>query len=79
MHVSATELNKRPGTYIDCAAKEPVVVEKAGHPKVVIVSYERYMELEDMYWGELATRADKKGKFLTRKQTMDFLKSDGKL
>lgn len=72
VHISATELNKRPGTYLIAAIRGPIVIEKTGHPAVVMLSYERYEELEDAYWGELATEADKE-KSLGAKKTMQFL------
>lgn len=72
MQASATELNKHPGKYINQAIKEPVVVNRSGHPVAVLVSYERYIQLEDAYWGELAKTADKE-KSLGKKATMDFL------
>lgn len=59
MHISATELNKRPGAYLNKAIKEPVIIEKSGQPAVVMVSYEKYLELEDSFWGEQALQADK--------------------
>jgi len=75
MKASATELNKHPGRYINQAIKEPVVIEKLGHPVVVIVSYEHYIMLEDAYWGELATAEDKKESIGTKKSEK-FLHSD---
>jgi prevent-host-death family protein len=75
MNITATELNKRPGTYLDEAIKEPVVVEKSGRPFVVMISYQQYQKLEDAYWGELAADADKE-KSLGNKKTMKFLLSD---
>ncbi|CAL7963149.1 Antitoxin [Gammaproteobacteria bacterium] len=75
MQASATELNKCPGKYINKALKEPVIVKRSGYPVVVLVSYERYMQLEDAYWGELAKVADKE-KSLGKKATMDFLRGD---
>lgn len=75
MQANATELNKHPGKYINQAIKEPVVVKRSGHPVVVMVSYERYVQLEDAYWGEKAKMADK-GKSLGKKATMNFLNSD---
>lgn len=69
---TATELNKHPGKYINQAIKAPVIIERSGHPVVVMVSYEHYIQLEDAYWGELATVADKE-KSLGHKKTMDFL------
>jgi len=50
MKASATELNKHPGKYLNQAIKEPVIIERAGHPTAVLVSYERYMQLEDAFW-----------------------------
>jgi prevent-host-death family protein len=75
MKATATELNKHPGKYINQAIKEPVVIERSGHPIAVMVSYERYIQLEDAYWGELAIAADKE-KSLGHKESMDFLQSD---
>jgi len=75
MHISATELNKRSGAYLAAAAREPIIVEKTGHPSVVMVSYDRYEELENAYWGELAIEADKE-KSLGATKTMKFLKGN---
>ena len=75
MRATATELNKHPGRYLNQTMKEPVVIERSGHPVAVMVSYERYLILEDAYWGELATAADKE-KSLSTKESMNFLKGD---
>ncbi|OGT54446.1 MAG: hypothetical protein A3F17_07585 [Gammaproteobacteria bacterium RIFCSPHIGHO2_12_FULL_41_15] len=76
MKTSATELNKHLSKYVNQAIKkEPVVVERSGHPVVVLVSYEHYVKLEEAYWGELATVADKE-KPLSPKKSIDFLKSN---
>lgn len=75
MRATATELNKHPGKYINHAIKEPVILVRSGHPVAVLVSYDRYMQLEDAYWGELATLADKE-KSIGKKATMDFLNED---
>ena len=75
MHISATALNKRPGTYLEKAIKDPVVIEKSGRPTVVMLSYERYEQLEDAFWGELAAKADKE-KSLSAKESMKFLLED---
>lgn len=75
MEATATELNKHPGKYINQSMREPVIVKRSGHPITVMVSYERYMQLEDAYWGELATIADKE-KSLGAKATMDFLRGE---
>jgi len=73
MKITATELNKRPGTYLSAAIKSPVIVEKTGKPSVVMVPYERYLELEDFYWGEQAIEADK-APALSSEETLRFLK-----
>lgn len=75
MQATATELNKHPGKYLNEAIKEPVVIERSGRPVAVIVSYERYIQLEDAYWGESAVAADKE-KSLGTKKSMDFLLDD---
>jgi len=75
LRATATELNKHPGKYIDYAMKGPVVVERSGRPVTVMVSYERYLQLEDAYWGELAMAADQE-KSLGVQETMDFLNGD---
>lgn len=75
LKATATELNKNSGKYIDYAMKSPVVVERSGRPVTVMVSYERYVELEDAYWGELAMAADQE-KSLGIEETMDFLNGD---
>jgi prevent-host-death family protein len=75
MNISATALNKRPGTYLEKAIKGPVIIEKSGRPSVVMISYERYQQLEDAYWGELANIADKE-KSLSTKESMKFLLED---
>ncbi|MGD9108691.1 MAG: type II toxin-antitoxin system Phd/YefM family antitoxin [Gammaproteobacteria bacterium] len=51
------------------------MVEKSGRPMAVIISYERYEQLEDAYWGELASKADKE-KSLSAKESMEFLLKD---
>ncbi len=72
MHIGASELNRRPGKYIQSALTGPVIVEKMHEPFVVIVSYQRYQELEDAYWGELALKADLEPSLGTAK-TKQFL------
>ena len=72
LRATATELNKHPGKYIDYAMKGPVVVERSGRPVTVMVSYERYLQLEDAYWGELATSADREESLGTQ-ASMSFL------
>ncbi len=73
--ISATELNKHPGTYLTKASREPIVINKNGGPVVVMVAYEKYLQLEDAFWGEAALEADKE-KSIGKSQTMKFLLSD---
>ena len=75
MSVTATDLNKCPGKYVNQALKEPVVIKRSGQPVVVIVAYERYIELEDAYWGERAIAADQE-KSIGTKKTKQFLLDD---
>jgi len=75
VRISATELNKRPGTYLNEAMHEPVIVEKTGRPAVVLVSYQRFIELEDAYWGEQAIKANKE-KSLSTKDSIEFLEGN---
>ena len=72
MKATATKLNKHPGKYLNHAIKKPVLIEKAGHPVAIMVSYERYLMLEDVLWGVLAGLADK-NKTLGVKKSRDFL------
>ena len=76
MHVSATELNKRPGTILEMAVREPVFVEKSGRPSVVMVSYKYYKELEDALWGTLAETTEKTSDWASAEETMSFLKQE---
>lgn len=75
MNASATELNKHSGKYLNQAIKEPVIIEKSGHPVVVMVSYEHYMKLEDAYWGARAVISDQ-DQSLGLEASMTFLESD---
>lgn len=75
MKITATQLNKRPGTYVEQAIKEDVLVEKTGRPAVVIVSYDRYLELEEAYWGNLAIESEK-DELLSTEDSMRFLESN---
>ncbi len=65
--VTATETKNRFGQVLQKAAREPVAIEKSGHPVAVLVSYETfelYQALEDRYWGERAMQARERGQYL---------------
>ncbi len=74
MHITASELNKRPGKYLQSALSQPVIVEKMNEPMIVMISYQRYQELEDAYWGELTLQAEKEPT-LGIEKTKEFLNS----
>lgn len=62
MIVQATELKTRLGQYLEAAIKEPVLIEKNGRNTAVIISiddYNRFLALEDTYWGMRALEAEK--------------------
>jgi antitoxin Phd len=64
MDITATELKTRLGQYLDAAETEPVIIEKSGRKKSVLIShamYERLVALEDAKWGERAKKAEARG------------------
>lgn len=73
VNITASELNKRTGLYLQTAMREPVVIEKSGNPSVVMVSYEDYIELEDDYWGKRAEEIKKTEEFFSPEESMAFL------
>lgn len=78
MNVTATELKNRLGQYLDAAETAPVVVEKSGRVKSVLISnamYEKFLAYEDAYWAAKAKQAEKEG-YLGKKASEDLLKSN---
>ena len=64
MQVTATEFKNRLGQYLDAAETDPVIVEKSGRVKSVLISksmYEKFLKYEDAYWGLQAKRAEEEG------------------
>jgi antitoxin Phd len=64
MDITATELKNRLGQYLDVAETEPVIIEKSGRKKSVLIShtmYERLVAFEDANWGERARKAEARG------------------
>jgi antitoxin Phd len=62
--VSATEMKNRFGRYLEASVAEPIVVEKAGRPIAVLLSfedYEHFERLEDAYWSARADAAMAEG------------------
>lgn len=76
MNISASELNKRSGTILETAIRETVIIEKAGRPSVVMMSYHRYKELEEVFWGTLAEKIDQTAQFASSEESLDFLTQD---
>ena len=75
MHISSTELNRRSGSILVTAIRgEPVIIEKSGHPSVVMVSYQHYQELEDAFWGTLAEALEKRAEWASAEESSTFLK-----
>jgi prevent-host-death family protein len=78
MNVSATELKTRLGKYLDVSETDPVIVEKSGRPKSVLISkatYEKFLAYEDSYWAAKAEAAEKEG-FFTLSETESILKNE---
>jgi len=64
MSITYIELKNHLDRYLELAETAPVVVEKAGQKKSVLLSYEmyeRFMALEDAYWAERAKHAESEG------------------
>ena len=62
--LSAKEAKEKFGALVDTARREPVTITKHNRPAVVVVSSERYAELEaieDELWTTKAREAEKKG------------------
>ena len=79
MQITATELKRRLGRYLDQAETTPVMVEKSGRLKSVVISYDMYEKLtaiEDKYWALKAIEAEKSG-YLSADETMSFLTTHG--
>ena len=79
VNISATEFKNRLGRYLDVAETDPVMVEKSGRPKSVLISHEMYKKfllLEDAYWAQKAAEAESEG-YLGEKGTEKALKDPG--
>ena len=77
INITATEFKNRLGRYLDLAETNPVLVEKSGRPKSVLISHEMYkkfMALEDLYWAQKAIEAETEG-YLGEKATEKVLKN----
>ena len=78
MQVTATELKNRLGQYLDVAETDPVIVEKSGRVKSVLISnamYEKFLAYEDAYWATKAKQAEEEG-YLGAEASADLLKGN---
>ncbi len=78
MQVTATELKNRLGQYLDAAETKPVIVEKSGRIKSVLISsamYEKFLAYEDAFWAAKAKKAEEDG-YLSAEATADLLKGN---
>lgn len=76
MQITATELKNRLGKYLDAAETTPVIVEKSGRIKSVLISsamYEKLLAYEDAYWAFKAKQAEEEG-YLGEKASEEILK-----
>ena len=72
---AATEAKQRFGEIMDAAQKGPVVINKSGRPRVVMISVDTYNKLqdyEDRYWAAKAEEGVKSG-FMGPEATMKYL------
>jgi prevent-host-death family protein len=76
MAVSASDAKQKFGQIIDAARIAPVVINKSGKPSVVLISFERFEQLqamEDAYWIAQAEAGIASG-FLGPEKTANVLK-----
>lgn len=76
MAVTASVAKQKFGQIIDAARIQPVIIEKSGKETVVVISIERYKELqavEDVYWIAQAEEGVLSG-FMGPEKTAQFLK-----
>ncbi|BBB91717.1 MAG TPA: type II toxin-antitoxin system prevent-host-death family antitoxin [Methylomusa anaerophila] len=76
MTVSASVAKQKFGQIIDAARVKPVIIEKSGKEVVVVLSVERFRELqalEDAYWIAQAEEGLKSG-LMGPEKTAQFLK-----
>lgn len=75
MSITSIEFKNHLDDYLESAETAPVIVEKAGRIKSVLISYDMYkrlMALEDAYWAEQAKRAESEG-YLGQEASEAFL------
>jgi antitoxin Phd len=73
--VTATEFKTRLGKYLEIVLQHPISIIKSGRENAVLLSRQRYDELqnlEDRYWAERAVEAEKNG-YLGPEKSLEFL------
>ena len=73
--ITSKDAQNKFGSMLDAARKEPVTITRHHRPVAVVISPERYSELEvleDSLWAIRARLAAKSG-FLGEKETMEFI------
>jgi len=73
--LNASEAKLHFGEMLDTVQHEPVVIQRSGRDKAVVLSIRDYENIvEDKYLGEKALKAERKGKYLGKKESEDLLK-----
>ena len=71
----ATEAKLHFGELLDMIERAPVVIQRSGRDKAVVLSMRDFEEMsENKYWGEKALKAEKKGKYISKKASENLLK-----
>ena len=74
--LTSKDAQNRFGAVLDTAQREPVTITRRDRPVAVVLSPERYAELEaleDSVWAARAKKAAKSG-FLGTEETKEFMK-----
>ena len=74
--VPASEAKQRFGQIMEASQKYPVIIEKTGRPKAVLISieeYQRFLGMEDRYWIEKAEESARSG-FMGAEDSMTYLR-----
>ncbi len=73
--INAKDAQNRFGEIMTAVNKEPVVINRYGKASAVIISYEEYQkfeELEDLYWSLKAKYSEQEG-YLSVKESDDIM------
>lgn len=79
--VNATEIKNRLGRYLQMSVTEPVFIEKTHRLFAVLLSYDEYerlKRLEDAYWAEKATQAEKEG-YIGESESLKFIRESSRV